>query len=62
MTSLLPAPLGAGKRKNAAKRQYVLKYIKSIEYRCAACIDEPTAVALETQRRLLLKDRLTFTT
>jgi hypothetical protein len=62
MTSLLPAPLGAGKRKNVAKRRYVLKYIKTIEYRCAACIDEPSALALETERRRLLKDRLTFTT
>lgn len=62
MTSLLPAPYGQGTRDNADKREYVLRYIRTIEYRCAACIDESSARALETERRREQKAELTFTT
>ena len=33
MTSLLPIPLGAGTRNNAAKREYVMAHVAEIEYR-----------------------------
>lgn len=33
MKSLFPAPYGTGKRNNAAKREYVLKNWKTLEYR-----------------------------
>ena len=62
MTSLLPAPYGQGTRDNKGKRKYVLRYIRTIEYRCAACIDESSARALETERRREQKAELIFTT
>jgi hypothetical protein len=36
MSSLLPAPYGAGTRNNADKRAYVLKHLDDIEYRTIA--------------------------
>ena len=39
MTSLFPSPIGAGTRKNAALRQYVLNHLAEIEYRTLACAD-----------------------
>lgn len=42
MTSLLPAPLGAGNRNNKEKMDYVFKNIKNIQYRTCAftCVNE----------------------
>jgi len=37
MSSLLPAPIGAGTRNNAKKRSYVLEYLADIEYRTMPC-------------------------
>lgn len=62
MTSLLPAPLGQGQRDNADKRAYVLRYIRDIEYRCAACADKSAARSLETKLHREKWTRLTFTT
>ena len=50
------------RRRNAAKRKYVHQYIGDIEYRCAACIDESSALDLETERRCKQKAELEFTT
>ena len=47
MTSLLPSPLGAGTRNNAALRQYVPKHLADIEYRTLACADKAAAQADE---------------
>lgn len=49
MTSLLPAPLGTGTRRNEAKRSYVLEYLADIEYRALACLSESEAKAVESQ-------------
>jgi hypothetical protein len=37
MSSLLPAPLGQGVRKNNEKREYVLQTLRHIEYHTKAC-------------------------
>jgi hypothetical protein len=50
MKSLFPAPYGSGTRNNANKREYILKFWKSLEYR-----------TLETESReaaKLVEDRL----
>jgi hypothetical protein len=47
MTSLLPQPLGAGRRNNSNKRAYVLANIRDIEYRTAAVRTHEDAVELE---------------
>jgi hypothetical protein len=49
MTSLLPAPLGQGRRDNSAKQEYVLTYLSKIEYRCWATETEAMAEALERE-------------
>lgn len=51
MASLLPYPLGQGTRHNVDKRNYILKDIDEIEYRCCACKTESEACAVETKRR-----------
>jgi len=53
MTSLLPAPLGAGRRNNADKRQYVLNHAARIEHRTLACssLDETLKVESELAKR-----------
>jgi hypothetical protein len=55
MTSLLPAPFGAGTRNNQNKRQYVLEHIENIEYRTLACSTAEEA----KQRELRLKENRT---
>jgi hypothetical protein len=57
MSSLLPAPLGCGTRKNLAKRQYVLANISRIQYRCVACKSGTDAKALEYELRTKNKYR-----
>jgi hypothetical protein len=47
MTSLLPPGLGAGTRRNSAKRAYVLEHLALIEYRTIACVDREKAAAIE---------------
>ena len=47
MASLLPAPFGTGTRKNAAKREYVLRNLGRIEYRTLACADRKAAKQAE---------------
>lgn len=48
MTSLLPKPFGAGKRKNNDKRNYVLNNIQDIEYRTISFIDNIDAKRFES--------------
>ena len=43
MSSLLPASFGAGTRKNARKREYVLTHLANIEYRTKACTSKKEA-------------------
>jgi hypothetical protein len=50
MTSLLPAPLGHGRRNNADKRNYILTHIENVEYRTLACLNREQAA--EYERRL----------
>lgn len=52
MTSLLPAPLGQGTRKNLVKRDYVLANLIQLEYHCCACTTEPEARTLEARLNL----------
>src|SRR4030042_2286776 len=40
MTSLLPILLGQGRRRNEAKKKYILKNIQMMEYRTIACNKE----------------------
>ena len=51
MTSLLPAPLGQGTRKNEDKRQYVMDHLPVIAYRCCACATAQQARGLEKRLR-----------
>lgn len=51
MSSLLPAPLGTGTRKNAKKRQFVLEYLRSIEYRTIAFATSEEAEQCERELR-----------
>ncbi len=39
MSSLLPAPVGTGTRKNMRKREYVKNYLNDIDYRTKACLN-----------------------
>jgi hypothetical protein len=48
MTSLLPAPLGAGTRHNEAKRAYVLEHLGDLEYQTLSCLSESEAKAEES--------------
>ena len=60
MTSLLPVPLGQGRRDNTAKREYILTHLAQIEYRCWATETEAQAKALE--RKCLDNDHYLFST
>ncbi len=51
MSSILPAPLGTGTRKNCDKRQYVLNHLGEVEYRTMACTDKQAALIAERQLR-----------
>ena len=51
MSSILPASLGTGARKNFHKKQYVLNHLAEIEYRTMACPDKDVALAAEKQLR-----------
>lgn len=50
MSSLLPAPLGQGMRRNFKKRAFVLKNLSRVEYRTCACATITEARLLEKQR------------
>ena len=52
MTSLLPAPIGQGRRNNSAKRDFVLAHLGKIEYRTIAFATRREAVAYESQLRM----------
>lgn len=52
MSSLLPEPLGAGKRNNIKKRNYVLEHIEEIEYRTFAT-DIENASEIENELKQL---------
>ncbi len=56
MSSLLPAPLGAGNRNNARKREYVLTHLANIEYRTKASTSKKEA---ENEERAL-RDRNSY--
>ena len=47
MSSLLPAPMGTGRRNNSAKREYVRLHLADIEYRTMACRGRADAVKVE---------------
>jgi len=49
MTSLLPKPLGQGRRDNDKKRTYVLQHIENVEYRTLACTTCENAKARERE-------------
>ncbi len=51
MASLLPPPFGQGTRKNEGKREYVLRNLTRLEYRCCACATEAEARSLEARRK-----------
>lgn len=51
MTSLLPAPLGAGTRHNSAKRDYLLENLADLEYRTLACDSKSEARLVESKRK-----------
>ena len=51
ISSLLPPPLGSGKRKNREKREYVLEHLPDIEYRTKGCADKQAAMAEERRLR-----------
>lgn len=52
MTSLLPATLGQGSRKNQGKRDYVMENLTQLEYRCCACDTEAEARSVEARLKL----------
>lgn len=60
MASLFPEPFGVGIRKNAAKREYVLKYVRTMEYRTRPCRDAVEAKRIE--RGLLRANEYRFPT
>jgi Nuclease subunit of the excinuclease complex len=49
MSSLLPHPHGSGTRRNAEKREYVLRHIAEIEYRTLACSSSAEAADIERE-------------
>lgn len=51
MTSLLPAPLGCGTRKNARLRQHVLDHLADVEYRTQPSGSAREANAFEKSHR-----------
>lgn len=51
VSSLLPKPFGAGTRNNSAKRNYVLKHLADMEYRCLACKSRTDARVVEDDLR-----------
>ena len=53
MSSLLPRPLGSGRRNNSTKREYVLKNIKNIEYRTVACKNKGDAQKIQRDLKKL---------
>lgn len=59
VSSLLPKPWGAGTRNNAAKRRYLLRQLKAIEYRTLACATRDEARAIEKR---MLKQAYRFGT
>ena len=52
MTSLLPGRLGAGKRNNKEKQNYVFEHLDHIEYRTIACSDEDEAKRIERELKV----------
>jgi len=49
MSSLLPAPLGSGRRRNMRKRDYVAAHLSDIEYRTRPCTTRDEARAIEAK-------------
>jgi excinuclease UvrABC nuclease subunit len=60
MTSLLPAPFGAGHRDNARKRTFVLDHLEDIEYRTSA--SETSGQAKVCERELKSSNTYIFPT
>ena len=56
MSSLLPHPHGCGTRRNQDKRQYMLRYLESMEYRTIAC-DKKSAKKIEQHLKALNRHR-----
>lgn len=50
MSSLLPEPLGCGSRNNSAKRAYLRRQLRNIEYRTLPCQSRAEAAAVERTR------------
>ncbi len=61
MTSLLPEPLGSGKRNNSDKRSYVLGHVSTVEYRTLACASHEETV-IEERKLRANKNRYLFPT
>lgn len=49
MSSLLPAPFGAGTRNNQRLRSYVLENLAFVHYRTLACEDKMTAKKIQDE-------------
>ena len=49
LTNLLPATLGASLRKNASRRQYILRHLDDLEYRTMSCRSRGDADVLLAQ-------------
>ena len=62
MTSLLPQPLGTGTRNNEAKRKYLLRHIKDIEYRTCACKTREEAADIERRIKQNPKNKYRYNT
>ena len=63
MTSLLPASLGAGTRKNKDKSNYVIENIQDIEYRTISFIDDIDATkAKQFEDYIKSKENYVFNT
>jgi hypothetical protein len=62
MCSLFPQPIGAAGRNNAAKRNYVRRHIKDIEYRTISFTTKAQAVAFEKQHKAKHADEYKFPT
>lgn len=50
MSSLLPKPYGTGTRNNEAKRRYVLRHIRDLEYRTIATKTRAQAAEIEREK------------
>jgi hypothetical protein len=60
MSSLLPSPLGCGRRNNQEKRDYMLNNLEDLEYRCVAY--KVRADAADAERRLRWENSYLYNT